>query len=263
MTRLQLAVIGGVVLLFLVLYLGCDTKPVSQKQIEKTRALAVESTSVQVLQKEAQAEMSEDQISEIAAIDFRLQDPENDSTRIENLKLLSGKWYQFGYPAIAGYYAQEIAETEGIADSWSIAGTTYTLCIQQSKQKKVVDFCTARAINAFESAISLAPADMANRVNLALVYTENPPADNPMKGILMLKDLNEEAPENVIVLNSLGRLAIKTGQYDRAIQRLEKALNSDPENISTVCLLASAYQGSGQMEKARVFEEKCRQISSR
>ncbi len=261
MTKLQLAVIGGVLSLFFVLYFGCDTKPVEQKELEKSRALATESTNIQVLQQEAKAEMSNDQLSEIASIDFQLQAAEDDSSRIETLKSLSGKWYQLGYPAIAGYYAQEIAEQLSTAESWSITGTTFTLCIQQSTQEKVRDFCTGRAINAFESAISLAPSEMSNRVNLALVYTENPPSENPMKGILMLRDLNEEDPENVIVLNSLGRLAIKTGQYERAVERLEQAFNSDPGNINTICLLANAYQGAGEIEKAEAFKQQCRQAS--
>ncbi len=258
MTKLQLAVIGGVLTLFFVLYFGCDTKPTEQKQLEKSRALVAESTNIRVLRQEAEAAISENELSEVAAIEFRLQAAEgDDSTRIETLKSLAGKWYQLGYPAISGYYAQEIAESEATAESWSIAGTTYTLCIQQSQPGKVRDFCTGRAVNAFESAISLAPTDMSSRVNLALVYTENPPADNPMKGILMLRDLNEEEPENVIVLNSLGRLAIKTGQYERAVQRLEQALSNDSTNVNTICLLANAYQGAGNPGKAQAFEQLC------
>jgi cytochrome c-type biogenesis protein CcmH/NrfG len=82
-------------------------------------------------------------------------------------------------------------------------------------------FCNQRAVQAFENAISLNPDNASHRLNLALTYTEMPPEDNPMKGILLLRELQEQYPENTQVLNALGRLAIQTGQYARAVERLD------------------------------------------
>jgi predicted Zn-dependent protease len=66
-----------------------------------------------------------------------------------------------------------------------------------------------------------------------------------MRGILMLRELNEALPNNVLVMNTLARLAIKTGQIDRAIQRLETSLGLEPDNQNTICLLATAYGNAG------------------
>jgi len=78
--------------------------------------------------------------------------------------------------------------------------------------------------------------------------------------VLMLRTLNQEEPNNVLVLNALGRLSIRTGQFDNAVKRLNAALDSEPENATTICLLAQAYEGAGNAEQATVFAEQCRQM---
>lgn len=258
MTRLQWICIGSAVLLFFVLYFGCERKPLNVSALEKSRALSAESTDINILLQEARAALKPEEKNKLLLLEQELSEALEDSVRVGLLQQLSGTWYNAGHYAIAGYYAQEVATVDETEDSWSIAGTTYTICIQRTQEERIRDFCTGRAIAAFENAISLAPANVRHRVNLALCYAENPPADNPMKGIQMLLDLNQNEPENVLVLNTLARLAIRTGQYDRAIARLEKAIVIEPDNLNSVCLLAQAYEASGNVVKAEEFDAACR-----
>jgi uncharacterized protein HemY len=113
-----------------------------------------------------------------------------------------------------------------------------------------------KAIQALENAISIDPETVQYRVNLALIYAERPPQDNPMKGVQMLLSLNEKHPDDVLVLNALARLAIKTGQWDKAQQRLERAEALDPENITTICLLAEIYDQLKD-QRAQALKDKC------
>ena len=78
-----------------------------------------------------------------------------------------------------------------------------------------------------------------------------------MKGILKLVDLNRNHPDNIAVLYQLGRLAIETGQYKKAVLRLEKVLSLSPENKRAICLLAIAYQKTGNEVKADQFAKQC------
>lgn len=258
MTKLQYIVIGSALLLFLVLYFGCETKPPGQQQVEQTRILQAEATDVNVLIREAHDELPVDQLSTIQALQQELGQATEDSLKVEVLKQLSGRWYENGQPAIAGHYAQEIAELEGTEAAWSIAGTTYAICVQRSEADKVRTFCNQRAIKAFESAISLDPNNVSNQVNLALTYTEIPPPNEPMKGVLMLRELEQSFPESALVLTSLARLAIQTSQFDRAIQRLNQALELENDNLNAICLLAQAYAGAGNQAEAKAYDERCR-----
>lgn len=258
MTRQQLTLIAASILLLLGLYFGCDTKPKQQKQLEKSRALVAESTDISILLEEAKQTLNPAQFSEIEAQEQILQQATADTSRAQANKNLSGKWYAFGQAAIAGYYAQQAAELDNTDEAWAIAGTTYLICLQGASEEKTRAFCAGRAVQAFESAISLAPGNVSHRVNLALCYIENPaPGQAPMQGINMLKELNQQYPDEAIVPNQLGRLSIRTGQFDKAIEWLEKALKVDPENPNANCLMVQALEGAGRKAEAAGFAAKC------
>ena len=262
MTRQQYILIGSVTLLFFILYFACETKPPGQQQVEQSRILQAEATNVNLLMREAHDELPANQLSTIQALQQELAQAENDSVRVEILQQLSGRWYESGYPSIAGHYAQELAEVKGVEEAWSIAGTTYAICVQRAEDDKVREFCNQRAITAFENAISLNPNQVQHQVNLALTYTESPPPNEPMKGVLMLRELEQTFPDSPLVYTSLAKLAIRTGQFERSIQRLTQALEIDPANLNAICLLAQAHAGAGNAAEAQRFEQQCRNMQN-
>jgi len=258
MNRNQILLLVVGILLFLILYFGFDIIPQKTKDLEKSRSLNIESTGVNNLLKEAMTTLDAQQKSIIEAINLDVQKSSKDTaTLIERIKSLSGTWYEFGFPAISGSYAEDIAGMLKTDESWSMAGTTYAICVKKSEDQKVKDFCSKRAVKAFENAISLAPDNIEHRINLAICYVDNPMQDNPMQGILMLRELNTNNPKNVAVLNQLGKLAIQTNQTERALVRLESAIALEPENQTTICLLATAYKNIGNTAKADEYSNKC------
>jgi len=258
MNKNQILLLVGGVLLFLILYFGFDIIPQKAKDLEKSRSLNIESTGVNNLLKDAMATLDAQQKSIIEAINLDVEKSSKDTTAlIERIKSLSGTWYEFGFPAISGSYAEDIANMLKTDESWSIAGTTYAICVKNSEDPKVKDFCSKRAVKAFEKAISIAPEIIEHRINLAICYVDNPVQDNPMQGILMLRELNTNNPKNVAVLNQLGKLAIQTNQNERALERLETAIGLEPENQTTICLLATAYKNIGNTAKADEYSNKC------
>ncbi len=263
MTKFQLAALLLAVALFVGMYIGCETKSNTQKALEKTRAVAAERTDINVLLKAARQRLDAEEAGAIAAAEQRLSALKGDTAAlVAGLMRLAGLWYNAGYAAISGHYAQQIAELVQTEEVWSTAGATYAICLQRETDDKVRAFCTKRAVEAFEQAISLNPGNVSHRINLALVYAENPPQEDVMRGVKMLQDLNRQYPDNVSVLNSLARLALKTGQYERAIQRLERVLELDAQNTTAICLLADAWQGAGDEAKARQFAATCNQAKN-
>lgn len=257
MTRSQLIVIGVAIVSTLVIYLGCETVPKSFKNLEKSRSFSVEQTDIQVLLQEAKSRHPQAQLLVLEEMQQALGESGPDSSQIEILKQLSGQWFGLKEYAIAGFYAAQIAEIAPSGESWSIAGATYAIGLQQSEEESVSAFCAKRAIQAFENAISLEPDELTHKINLALVLTDRPPEGNPMKGIQMLLDLNQKNPDEPGVLFHLGRLAMRTGQFDKAVERLEKTISLDPGRSEAFCLLAQAYQELAQPEKAVEAQKKC------
>ena len=143
----------------------------------------------------------------VLALENDVEKASSDTAKAAAYRQLSSQWYQMEKPGIAGYYAEKVAEITRDEEAWSIAGTTYSLCLQREQEEKIKRFCTEHAVQSLEKAVSLNPDNMQHKVNLALIYAENPPKEMPMKGILMLIDLNKQHPDDVLVLTQLGRLA--------------------------------------------------------
>ncbi|MDG1295803.1 MAG: hypothetical protein P8P48_01615 [Saprospiraceae bacterium] len=258
MGKNQVITLGVAITAIILFYLGCDNLSQSQKRINQTRKSSLVATDIQNLLNNAKDEMSESNKGEIALLESMVRSSSEDTlAMISNLEKLSANWFQFGHPEIAGHYAKEIASIQEDAGSWEMAGTTFVLCLQKQRDQKIRDFCSVNAVSAFENAISEDPNNVSHRINLALCYVEEPQKDNPMRGILMLRELSENYPESASVKYQLGRLAVMTNQLDKAVERLESAHTINPEDKRIVCLLADTYQKLGNSSKYEEFAKKC------
>ncbi|MEM1358011.1 MAG: tetratricopeptide repeat protein [Bacteroidota bacterium] len=261
MGRTQWITVAVVGALLLLTYWGC---PVRSPEMDSGFGRGpLEATGLESLIRAARSDLSPAQIATLANLEERLEQTEDDqeATRENLLEQLAGEWYQAGHPAISGVYARRIAEIANTEDAWSITATTFSLCLQQEGvDEKTRQFCASQAEQAYQAAISLDPKDPENRINLALTYTDYPPRDNPMKGILLLRDLEKQYPDNPRVYTTLGQLAIKTNQLERAVQRLEKALNLSPDNPDAACPLAQVYEQLGRKADAEAMGKRCAEI---
>jgi cytochrome c-type biogenesis protein CcmH/NrfG len=82
-----------------------------------------------------------------------------------------------------------------------------------------------------------------------------------MTGIQLLRKILAEEPENVSVLFVLGKFAMRTGQYDKAVERFEKIISipkiDKTDLTESYFLLAESYKMLNQSAKAKEAYEKC------
>ncbi|WP_116107857.1 tetratricopeptide repeat protein [Lewinella sp. IMCC34191] len=256
MRKTQWITAGIALLLVLVTYWGCPVRP-PEMEAGFQRG-PVQATGIESLIREAHADLSPAAAATISTLEARLEGQDDDSLRVDLLQQLAGEWYRAGQPAISGAYAARIAEIQNTEDAWAITATTFSLCLKQEGiDDKARQFCSAEAEAAYQAAISLNPDNAEHRINLALTYTDNPPPDNPMKGILMLRELEERYPDNPQVYITLAQLAIRTNQLGRAAERLEKANALQPGNPDVVCPLAKVYENLGRNEESGLLAQEC------
>ena len=256
MRRPQWIATAITLVLVAITYWGCPVRPPELEEGFNRGPSAA--TGVQSLIREAHTKLTPAQQATLATLEDRLASQEEDSARVDLLQQLAGEWYKAGQPAISGAYAAQIAEIENTEDAWGITGTTFTLCLRQEDvDAKTKQFCADQAEQAYQAAISLNPTDPEHRINLAVTYTDNPPPDHPMKGILMLRELEQDFPEEPQVYITLAQLAIKTNQLDRAAERLLKADELQPGNPDVVCPLAKVFENLGRAGEADMYARKC------
>jgi tetratricopeptide (TPR) repeat protein len=252
MNRPQYIAIAGAIALFFTLYFGCDVKSKEQEKADIARSMTTDILSPESLIAEATKALNGSQRAEIQSLTSKAEAEKTPSV----LEALSKAWHDAGHDEVAAVYAERIATTDKTDERWSIAGANYYLALQKAEDPTMREFCSRKAVECFQNAASLNPSKIEHRLNIALCFAENPPQDNPMKGILQLRELDAQNPDNVPVNFHLARLAIKTGQFDRAIGRLEKVLTKEPNNAKLLCLLADAYAGANS-PKAAEAAKKC------
>ena len=243
--------------LLLFMYFGCPTQAPEMAQAEASRSLQLSATSTESMIRAAQQELNAGQIASIIEIEEQLETdpPPADTQKRRLLEELASQWFRLGYPGISAGYAQQIAEESNGEQDWAIAGTSYTICVQRAQEEKVRSFCYQRAEQAYLNALSLNPEELDHQINLALTYTLNP--EQPMQGILRLREIQEENPDDPRPLVTLARLALQTNQLERAAERLDAALALDPTNQAAICLRAETYQRAGQLADAARMSELC------
>lgn len=255
MTKSQIYTLLGFGVLLLLL-MAMRTKPQELLDKEKNRSLNLQSTDVNILKQEAASSLSDNNKARIQILEAQIEETDEDSVD-EIYKDLSSVWYDAGEIGIAGHYAEEVAAKNQDASAWGIAGTTYALCVKRSQKDKEKTLCLSKALEALENAISLDPEELSYQINRAVILAENPPPTNPMQGVKLLLDLNKNFPKNVPVINNIAKFAIQTNQLDKAEQRLLGAIELDPTNVMSHCLLAQLYGAKGDNDKASIYQAKC------
>ncbi len=249
-TKSQMIVLGLALVFFLALY-SCPTRPPDRKQIDRDRQEEAVAINTDKLLLRAKEIYSQEQLSSVLGLEQGLNPMLSPTEEVEILKNISSQWNMLGDFALGGVYAERVANVVATDSAYSIAGTTYFSCFQRDKDSLVQKFCFDKAIQSFESAISIAPDNPVHNVNLGLCYVES--GSQPMKGIMVIRDVAEKFPENALASITLGRLSLRTGQYDKAIQRLENALKHEPQNPDAHYWLGLTYQSMNNLPKAKSY----------
>lgn len=251
----KIAIVGAVLLVVLIFF-GFDKKAPNQP-IPSSISSEMSTVSFAGVERRAFEKLGTEQKNTLNQQRVLLDQAQNDSAKITVLQALASLWYSYQQPAMSGYFAKQIAEIKNDASSWAITGTTFYSGIEKYSDPLDKQYCSESAIFALENAISLDSDNEDYRINLALVNVANPPKENPMKGILMLRQLLDNNPSSVNVLYHLARLAVQTGQYDKALERLESILQKEPTHAKANCLMGKVVQATTPEVNADTYLKYC------
>ena len=79
---------------------------------------------------------------------------------------------------------------------------------------------------------------------------------DPMKGILKLREIAEEDPDNIEAQFYLGIFSVQSGQLEKAVTRLTKVIELDQNYTEAYLYLGHTYSGLGNKELATENFEK-------
>jgi len=200
----------------------------------------------------AKTSLSADQKISLLSIENQLNTSKNqqDSIRI--------------YQALAQFWAKEIQRIE------PYLYYTYSAALLENNEKSLT-FAAQQLVNNFtnpdappalqnwmasnakvllEKALVINPINDSAKVNLGACYLFGNISDNPMQGILKVKEVVDKNPHNLYGQLILALGGKKSGQYDKAIERFLIILNDEPNHIEAMVNLAECYELTNQKEIA-------------
>jgi tetratricopeptide (TPR) repeat protein len=101
-----------------------------------------------------------------------------------------------------------------------------------------------------EKALVINPINDTSKINLGACYLFGNISDNPMQGILKVKEVVDKNPQNTYGQLILALGGKKSGQYEKAIERFLIIIKLEPNNIEAMVNLAECYELTNQKNSA-------------
>ena len=125
----------------------------------------------------------------------------------------------------------------------------FNFAVDQSKRNYLAEKAQENYKRVLEEDSSLLDV----KSKLAMTYVSG---SNPMQGIMMLREVLEQDPENELAIYNLGILAITSGQMDKALKRFEKLRELNSESPEANFYLGYCLFETGRPKEALPYFEK-------
>ncbi len=175
-----------------------------------------------------------------------------------NYKNIAECWELHDELNAAAYYYKKGAFLENTEKSLTFAGQLLLVLMQRNQEPGIRAWQAQEAIACFNKVLERNPESTETKIALATCYTEG--TGETMKGVTLLREVTAKDSTNIAANIILGKLAIQSGQFDKAQRRLEMVVSMQPENTEAMYFLAESYKGLGQKEKAVKWFEQCKKL---
>ncbi len=173
---------------------------------------------------------------------------------------LSQVWEHAGQLPVSAYYGAKSARLENSEKKLTFAGQFFLQLMENESSSSVQAWEAGEAVGCLEQSLKLNPDNEDTKLALATGYIEG--TGEPMRGVQILLAIVREKPDDIPANMLLGRMAIQSGQFDKAAGRFETVLKLEPENKEALYFLAQASEGKGDKKRAIELLEKCKKLVS-
>ncbi len=196
--------------------------------------------------------------TEVNTIEARLKATTDSSKMAADIDSLGGVWLEHKQLAIGAFYKAEAAKLENSEKKLNFAGQILIQLAQNEQAANVQVWEAQEAVECFQQSLKINPKN--DTVTLALAGALIEGTGQTMQGVQMLLALVRENPDHIPANLMLGRLAVQSGQNDKAIGRFETILKKDPNNTEALYFAAEAYRAKGEKTKAIELLERCKKL---
>jgi tetratricopeptide (TPR) repeat protein len=147
------------------------------------------------------------------------------------------------FPAYAWYQA-EAARLENSEKNLTFAAHLFLNNLRegQAADAAMVQWQGLQAKDLFERSLKINPDNDSSKVGLGACYLFGNISAAPMEGIAMIRQVVEKDSTNAYAQMMLVEGSLMSGQFDKAIERLNAVCRMHPDNVQAIIMLADAYE---------------------
>ena len=252
MKKQQLYLIAGsIVLLSSLFYFGNTISPKKAEISHTDDHTEKKVIEIEQLLRHAKERLTPNQLQTITSIEESVKRGDVKNQQIKAYKSLSFYWrdsIRLFEPY--AYYTSEAAKLENNEKNLTFAAHLFLSNLKTEEEPAMQNWLATNAKDLFERALQLNPANDSSKIGLGACYIFGNISDNPMEGILPIRKIVEENPDNMYGQMILGLGGIRSGQYDKAIERFTIIVNKQPDNLEATLHLAETYDRKGDKANA-------------
>jgi tetratricopeptide (TPR) repeat protein len=255
-------VLAGIILVVVIYIGGKTTGPKSDTPAAGApQSSGVQPVTTELLLAKAKQRLSPEQVSRLAAIESSVKRGDVKDQQLHVYHQLSKFWkdsVRMFEPY--AYYNSEAAKLENSEKSLTFAAQLFLDNLLSEGDPAMQHWLGENAKVLLDKALVINPANDSSKIGLGICYMFGNITDNPMQGIMEVRKVVQEHPENLYGQMVLGMGGKKSGQYDKAIERFKIVLNKEPENLEAIFNLAETFELKGDKANAVIWYQKARDI---
>ena len=247
MKKQQYILLSSALVLFVLLYFFAKTTQDKKKDVVIGSNRAENSTlTTNDILVNARKKLSASQQEQIAQLENAVIRGDVKEQKIKVYKQLAKYWGDTIHQHQLGvYYLGESAKLENSEKNLTFAAHLMLDDLLVEDNPGLQNWLATNAKALFESSLQLNPANDSSKIGLGACYMFGNISDNPMQGILAVRQVVEKNPGNLYGQMMLGLGGIRSGQLDKAIERFQIVVNKQPDNLEAIFHLAETYDRKG------------------
>ncbi|MDP3667715.1 MAG: hypothetical protein Q8R50_13620 [Sediminibacterium sp.] len=253
MKKQQVLLISGALALMIGLYfLGKTTPPPKATQPNNAQQSTEHQTiAFDDLLLKAKQKISPDQVQRLLKLENSVTRGNVKDQQIHVYHQLARFWADSAHLFEPyAFYTGEAAKLENSEKSLTFAARLFLDNLITESQPAMQNWLATNAKVLFEKALAINPVNDSSKIGLGACYLFGNISDNPMQGLLPIREIVQKDPGNVYAQMILGLGGKRSGQFDKAIERFLVVVQKQPDNIEAVFNLAECYESKGDKANA-------------
>ena len=159
----------------------------------------------------------------------------------------------------AGYFLEQLAQARPGEQAWKRAADAYfeafSFAATPERQKQL----GAKCQELFGKVLKNNPENLDAKTSLGMAFMAS---DNPVQGVVLLREVLVADPRNEKAMYNLGLLSMQSNQYDKAVERFRELTKVNPANVNGQFYLGVALAQTGAKGDAKAAFEKVKSLST-